>query len=265
MAEAADQVLSVRHDTWREVRLNRPQRANALNDEMVTLLLAALRDAAGDDSCRAVLLTGTGRHFCSGQDLSDRDPRQLAEPVDLARSVAERYNPLVRTIRAMAKPVVCAVNGSAAGAGIGLTLACDIVLASRSARFSFAFARLGLVPDAGLSWQLPRAVGEVRARHLLMTSAQITAQQALDLGLVSQIVADEELEHDSAALMEQLAAGPTAGLGLMKQALDCAGGNTLDQQLDVEMRLQGIAGQTSDYAEGVTAFLERRPPCFTGN
>lgn len=265
MADSEGPVITIRRDTWIEVRLNRPDSANALNDRMVAILLARLRKAAADKTCRAVLLTGAGRQFCSGQDLRDRDPERAALPYDLAESVKERYNPLVRTIRGMAKPVVCAVNGSAAGAGIGLALASDIVLASQSAVFSFAFARLGLVPDAGLSWQLPRAVGEVRARHLLMTSARVSAQEALDLGLVAQLFADDQLESEARAMAEMLAAGPTSGFGLMKQALDSAGGNALDQQLEVEMQLQGAAGQTQDYAEGVRAFLQKRSPNFSGN
>ena len=265
MADSARPVLAIRHDTWIEIRLNRPDSANALNDGMVTLLLGQLHEAAVDMSCRAVLLTGAGRQFCGGQDLRDRDPQHAAIPHDLALSVKERYNPLVRAIRGMAKPVVCAVNGSAAGAGIGLALACDIVLASQSASFSFAFARLGLVPDAGLSWQLPRIVGEGRARHLLMTSARISADQALELGLVAKIIADDQFISEAHAMTATLAAGPTTGFGLMKQALDSAGGNSLDQQLEVEMRLQGVAGGTGDYAKGVRAFLEKRSPSFSGN
>jgi 2-(1,2-epoxy-1,2-dihydrophenyl)acetyl-CoA isomerase len=264
MSETQAPALSIRHDGWIEIVLNRPETANAFNDEMHCLLLRFMRDAAEDDSCRAVLLTGAGRHFCSGQDLRDRDPRGACAPMDLSRSLKERYNPLVRTIRNMPKPVICALNGPVAGAGIGLALTCDIVIGAESAIFSFAFAKVGLVPDAGASWHLSRLLGEARAKYLLMTAARMTALEARILGLIAEVVADDRLDQDARTLTAQLAAGPTAGLALMKKAIATAAAIGFDEQLDVEMELQGIAGRTGDYAEGVMAFLERRQPHFLG-
>jgi 2-(1,2-epoxy-1,2-dihydrophenyl)acetyl-CoA isomerase len=246
------------------ITLNRPDRLNAFTPEMHCALRAALEAAATDAAVRAVLLTGAGRGFCAGQDLGDRDPRKWDSPPDLGQTIGDFYNPLIRAIRALNKPVVCAVNGVAAGAGANIALACDIVLAARSARFIQAFSKLGLVPDAGGSWSLPRLIGEARAKGLALLAEPINAETAENWGLIWRAVDDNTLMTEATALAERLAQGPTYGLGLTKQAIQAAAGNTLDQQLDLEQDYQRRAGRSADYAEGVTAFLEKRPARFTG-
>lgn len=255
-------ILSEQNDGWRRIVLNRPDRLNAFNDEMHEALARALDDAAGDAGCRAVLLTGEGRAFCAGQDLNDR--RTDDGPVDLGRTIERFYNPLVRRLRSLPKPVVCAVNGIAAGAGANIALACDIVLAARSARFVQAFARIGLIPDSGGTFFLPRLVGEARARALAMTAEPLPAETAADWGLIWRAVDDDALLAEAEALTAHLAAQPTVGLALIKRALAASPANTLDEQLDLERDLQREAGRTPDYAEGVRAFLEKRRPDFTG-
>lgn len=244
--------------------LNRPDKLNAFNADMNRALFIAFEAAAADDDCRAVLLTGAGRAFCAGQDLGDRDFSKMDGPPDLGETLDTLYNPLVRSIRAMEKPVVCAVNGVAAGAGANIALACDIVLAAQSAKFIQAFCKLGLVPDSGGTWSLPRLIGEARAKALALTGVPVSAAQAADWGLIWQAVADDALMSEARALVEGFAKAPTVGLGLTKQAIQAAATNSLDQQLDLERDLQREAGRTPDYAEGVSAFLGKRAPNFTG-
>lgn len=251
-----------RHDGWAEVTLNRPDRLNAFNAEMHRLLAATLAEIGDDPSCRAVLLTGAGRGFCAGQDLGD--PATGGEAPDLGATVEAFYNPLIRRIRALEKPVVCAVNGVAAGAGANIALACDIVLAGRSAKFIQAFAKIGLVPDSGGTHFLPRLVGEARARGLAMLCEPLTAEKAESWGLIWKAVDDASLMDEARKLAAHLATQPTRGLALIKQALDASATNDLDAQLDLERDLQTAAGRTPDYAEGVAAFMEKRPPRFTG-
>lgn len=244
--------------------LNRPEKLNSFNEEMHAALRAGFQRATDDPAIRAVLLTGAGRGFCAGQDLGDRDPRQSEAPPDLGITLETWYNPTLRLIRALEKPVICAVNGVAAGAGANIALACDIVIAARSAKFIQAFSRIGLVPDAGGSWSLTRIVGEPRAKALALTAEPLMAQTAADWGLIWQAVEDAELMPTATALARKLAAGPTLGLGLTKRLIHAAATNDLDAQLDLERDCQREAGRSADYAEGVTAFLEKRAPVFLG-
>jgi len=250
-------VLVERRAGYRVITLNRPERLNALTVDMGDALLAALADAEADGACRVVLLTGAGRGFCAGQDLAAVGDAPLSD-------LLEHYNPLIRKLRALPLPVVCAVNGVAAGAGANLALACDIVLAARSASFVQAFARIGLIPDCGGTWFLPRLVGSARARGLAMLAEPLPAENAAEWGLIWQAVDDDKLIGEAVALAARLATQATQGLALTKRALDAAETNDLDTQLDVERDLQAEAGRTPDYAEGVRAFLEKRPAAFTG-
>jgi len=245
--------------------LNRPQRLNAFTDSMHMQLRAALERAENEAQVRAVLLTGNGRGFCAGQDLAARDPRS-GNPAgfDLGHTVQQYYNPLVRQLRRLPKPIVCAVNGVAAGAGANIALACDIVLAARSARFIQAFAKIGLVPDSGGTWSLSHLVGEARAKALALTAHPLDADTAAQWGLIWRAVDDDALQTEALALARQFASGPTLGLGLAKQAIQAAATNDMDTQLDLERDLQRQAGQSADYAEGVAAFLEKREPQFIG-
>ena len=242
--------------------LNRPDRMNALNVALHEALAAAVGRAAADDACRVVLLTGAGKGFCAGQDLADRAVAPGAGRSDLGESIEKRYNPLVRALRALPKPVICAVNGAAAGAGANVALACDIVVAARSARFLQAFARIGLVPDSGGTWVLPRLVGEARARALMMLADPIGAEQAEAWGMIWRAVDDDELMGVAREIAIRLAAGPTHAFGLMKRAFLAASSNSLDAQLDLERDLQREAGAADEYVEGVRAFLEKRPAHF---
>lgn len=244
--------------------LNRPDKLNAFNAELGAALIAALDDAAAQSAVRAVLLTGAGRAFCAGQDLGDRDPRKMEGPPDLGRTLENVYNPIVRRIRALEKPVVCAVNGVAAGAGANLAFACDLVLAARSAKFIQAFAKIGLVPDSGGTWTLPQLVGLARAKALALLATPVPAEQAESWGMIWKAVDDAALMDEALKLTRELAEAPTFGLGLIKQAMEAATDNTLDAQLDLERDLQGRAGRSPDYREGVSAFLAKRAPVFTG-
>jgi 2-(1,2-epoxy-1,2-dihydrophenyl)acetyl-CoA isomerase len=246
------------------ITLNRPEKLNALNPEMHQLLRAALEHATNQPEIHAVLLTGTGRGFCTGQDLAERDVSAGAAPIDLSVSLGSHYNPLVRRMRALPKPIICAVNGVAAGAGANIALACDIVIAARSASFIQAFSKLGLVPDAGGSYFLPRLVGTARALGLALLAEKLDAEQAAQWGLIWKVVDDDQLASEANALAQRLASGPTKGYGLLKKAMYASPGNSLDAQLDLERDLQREAGYSEDYREGVTAFKEKREPRFKG-
>lgn len=251
-------------DGYAEITLNRPDKLNAFNDEQHMALRAALEKAAADDQCRAILLTGAGRGFCAGQDLGDRDPSKMTEAPDLGETIEDFYNPLIRLIRNMDKPVICAVNGVAAGAGANIALACDMVFAAKSAKFIQAFCKIGLVPDSGGTWSLSRLLGEARAKALTLTGAPVVAEQAEQWGMIWKAVDDDALMDEARAQAKAFATAPTFGLALTKQAIHAAATNSLDDQLNLERDLQRRAGRSADYAEGVSAFLQKRPANFSG-
>lgn len=255
-------VLVARHGDWTQLTLNRPDRLNSFNETMHKELSAAIADIAADEGCRAVLLTGAGRGFCAGQDLNDRTGQ--SGPIDTGDALDRLYNPLVRSIRALRKPVICAVNGVAAGAGANLALACDIVLAAHSAKFIQAFAKIGLIPDCGGTYFLPRLIGDARARAVAMLAEAIDAPTAESWGMIWKAIPDDFLMSEAALLADQLAHAPTQGLALMKAAFNASPGNCLEDQLDLERDSQRAAGRTPDFGEGVRAFMEKRPAKFTG-
>ena len=257
-------VLYAQRDAYAVITLNRPDRLNAFNEAQHLELRSALTRAAADDGCRSVILTGAGRGFCAGADLTDRDPTLQGDRPDLGQTLETYYNPLVRQIRAMPKPVICAVNGVAAGAGANIALACDIVIAARSASFVQVFTRIGLVPDAGGTWWLTRLLGEARAKGLALTAEPLAAETAEGWGMIWKCVDDADLMPQVEALAARFAAGPTHAYGLTKQAIQAASVNSLDAQLDLERDLQRRAGQSDEYKEGVAAFLEKRRAVFAG-
>ncbi len=243
--------------------LNRPDRLNSFTTEMHEEVAAALGTVESDPAIRALLLTGAGRGFCAGQDLNLREASAGGE-FDAGAAIDRYYNPLVRRLRALRKPVIAAVNGPAAGAGANLAFACDIVLAARSASFLQAFCRIGLVPDTGGTWFLPRLAGSARALGMMLLGEPLPAATAAEWGLIWKVVDDEKLMSEARVLATKLAQGPTIGLGLIKEALNRSLVSTLDAQLDSERDLQRIAATSADFREGVTAFLEKRPARFTG-
>ncbi|MGQ0510980.1 MAG: 2-(1,2-epoxy-1,2-dihydrophenyl)acetyl-CoA isomerase PaaG [Betaproteobacteria bacterium] len=245
------------------ITLNRPDRLNAFNSSLHQGLAAAMARAESDSSIRCLLVTGAGRGFCAGQDLTERDMK-AAGSMDLGAGLETWYNPLIKRMRALEKPIVCAVNGVAAGAGANFALACDIVLAARSASFIQAFVKIGLVPDCGGTYFLPRLAGTQRAMALAMTGDRLLAEDAERMGLVWKVVDDDQLVPEAARLAASLADGPTRSLGLIKRAIYASAGNALASQLDLERDLQREIGRGSDYREGVSAFLEKRKPVFKG-
>ncbi|WP_027315728.1 2-(1,2-epoxy-1,2-dihydrophenyl)acetyl-CoA isomerase PaaG [Microvirga flocculans] len=259
-----DLILTERREGYRIITLNRPDRLNSFNEPMHKALMSALIETEADSECRALILTGAGRGFCAGQDLADRLTSPGQQPPDLAATIEQFYNPLVRKLRGLRIPIIAAVNGVAAGAGANIALACDIVLAGRSAKFIQAFAKLGLVPDSGGTWFLPRLVGPARARALALLAEPVSAEQAEAWGMIWKTTDDAGLMDEAHRLASYFATQPTIGLGFIKQALDVSETNDLDRQLELERDLQGRAGRTPDYREGVAAFFEKRQPKFTG-
>ena len=249
------------------ITLNRPEKLNAFNADMHAGLAAAMTRAETEPAVRCVLISGAGRGFCAGADLTGRDLKgemHGGKRVDLGETLDRSYNPLVRRMRALEKPIVCAVNGVAAGAGANFALACDLVLAARSASFIQAFVKIGLVPDCGGSYFLPRLAGTQRAMALAMTGDRLSAEDAERYGIVWRTVDDDKLMAEAMKLATGLAAGPTRSLGLIKKAMYASADNTLAAQLDLERDLQREVGRGNDYREGVNAFLEKRKPEFKG-
>jgi 2-(1,2-epoxy-1,2-dihydrophenyl)acetyl-CoA isomerase len=244
--------------------LNRPDVLNSFNRPMGLALQAALDECAGRADVRAVVLTGAGRAFSAGQDLAEVMPPDGSPGAEVTALIAESYNPLVRRITELEKPVVCAVNGVAAGAGANLALACDFVLAARNASFIQAFVNIGLVPDSGGTFFLPRLVGMARAKQLALLGERLTAEQAFGFGLIFALHEPERLMPEAEALAARLAQMPTLALGLTKRALHASLDSNLARQLELECALQGIASRSDDYREGVKAFQEKRKPKFTG-
>jgi 2-(1,2-epoxy-1,2-dihydrophenyl)acetyl-CoA isomerase len=244
--------------------LNRPERLNSFNVQMHEEVRAALAVVKEEPSCRVLVLTGAGRGFCAGQDLSDRAVAPGTAATDLGDSIERRYKPLVLALRNLPLPVIAAVNGVAAGAGANLALACDLVIATHSASFIQSFVKLGLVPDSGGTWFLPRLVGRARAMGDALLGEKLAAEQAANWGLIWRCVADEDFSAAVDELAQRLAAAPTLALARIKEAINCSGERTLAAQIDIERDYQRELGQSRDYAEGVAAFMEKRTPHFTG-
>jgi len=244
------------------ITLNRPEKLNAFNPAVHKALAEAMTRAESEAAVRCLLITGAGRGFCAGQDLTERDMKAAA--IDLGSGLETWYNPLVKRMRVLPKPIVCAVNGVAAGAGANFALACDIVLAARSASFLQAFARIALVPDCGGTYWLPRLAGTARAMGMALLAERVSAEDAERWGLIWKCFDDADLKQESERLSRQLASGPTRSLGLIKKAMYSSANNDLATQLDLERDLQREIGKGSDYREGVAAFLEKRKPEFKG-
>ncbi|MFN5181842.1 MAG: enoyl-CoA hydratase-related protein [Bacteroidota bacterium] len=254
-------IIKEKTDSILKIVLNRPDKFNSFNREMALAMISALEEGEKDRSVRCILITGTGKAFCAGQD--------LAEAIDkngpgIKKIVEEHYNPIIQKIRTIEKPVFCAVNGVAAGAGANIALCCDVVIAGESASFIQAFSKIGLIPDSGGTFFLPRLIGFQRASALMMLGDKVSALDALQMGMIYKVVKDEELQTESKKISETLAAMPTRGIGLTKKLLNESMVNNLSKQLEREGQEQVVAASTFDYNEGVNAFLEKRKPQFKG-
>jgi len=256
-------VLFELKDNIARLTLNRPDKLNSFNEAMHLEVREALNQVKANGA-RVLLITGAGRAFCAGQDLSDRQTKPGESSVDLGESIEKYYAPLVRALRALPLPVVAGVNGVAAGAGVSLALACDLVIATKSASFIQSFAKLGLIPDTGGTFFLPRLVGPARALGMAMLGDRLPAEQAAAWGLIWRCVEDEAFAGTVEQLVNTLANAPTKGLAYTKAAINRSAGNSLDQQLDLERDYMRELGYSNDFREGATAFLEKRPPKFTG-
>ena len=261
---AFETILFSIEDGAARLTLNRPDRLNSFTVQMHGEIAEALTIVESDKSIRTLLITGAGRGFCAGQDLSDRAVSPSGDAPDLGLSVEKRYNPLVRRLTSLPMPVVCAVNGVAAGAGASLAFACDIVIAAKSAKFIMSFANIGLVPDSGSSWALPRLAGQARALGLALTGDPLPAETAAEWGLIWKCVDDDKLAEEANALAAKFASAPTRGLAETKKLIRAAFTRPLDEQLDLERDRMRELGRSEDYREGVDAFLNKRKPAFRG-
>lgn len=261
-----DQPLNIQDQAGvRTITLNRPDVLNAFNSAMLKALGKAARAAAKDKSVRCVVITGAGRAFCSGQDLAEVAHRYKSdEPLELGAHLRDHYNPMIVSLRTMEKPVIAAINGVAAGAGFSLALACDLRIAAESASFIDSFVNVGLVPDSGGTFTLPRLIGVARAMEIAITGRKVKSEEALAIGLVTRVVPDAELANATSELARKLADMPTRAIGLTKRAINASWNADLSDQLDYEAMMQTTAGRTHDHREGVLAFLEKRKPSFTG-
>jgi len=259
-----EHILFTLTDGVARITLNRPDRLNSLTDLMRSEIGRALEEAQASPGLRGVVITGAGRGFCAGQDLADRKPLPNGQRRDTSEGLRTSYRPMMERLRAVKVPVVCVVNGVAAGAGMSLALACDVVFAAESAKFVQAFGKIGLVPDMGGSWFLPRLVGSARAMGMSLFGETVTARQAADWGLIWRCVPDHDLQNTLDEVTRTLAAAPTCALSGAKQALIASGTNALMEQFDLEADLQRQMGLTDDYLEGMKAFAEKRAPRFLG-
>lgn len=261
-----DNIQFQSHEGYAVLTFNRPQALNSFTQAMHAEIREVLEQVSTDNSIRCLVITGAGRGFCAGQDLNDRAVNAHADQAaNLGESVERSYNPLVRLITRMEKPVICAVNGVAAGAGASVALACDIVLAGRSASFIQSFSKIGLVPDSGGSWNLPHALGLPRAKALALLGKKLSAEQAENWGMIWQCLDDDDLMPEALNMAEHLAAQPILGLAATKALMNSASTRSLEEQLELEKDEMQRLGNTHDYREGVAAFVEKRKPVFTGS
>ena len=246
------------------ITLNRPDKLNAMTPALLRELKEAFEHANNDSSVRVVVLTGAGRGFCAGADLAAASELMMQGGFSYEENLNSTYNPLILTMQSLQKPIIAAVNGVAAGAGMSLALACDIRIAAESASFLQAFVKIGLVPDSGSTWMLPRLIGMTKALELMLTGQRVSAAEALDLGIVNRVVADADLGSTVQQMAQMFAAAPTKAIGLIKQAVNFAATSTLEEAMKNEAALQDAAGKSADHMEGVASFLEKRPAVFKG-
>ena len=260
-----DNILVEAADGVTRITLNRPDSLNALSGDLLVELRQALVAARTDESCRCVLLTGAGRGFSSGADLKDTlKTLKPGQRPDLGEALHTTYHPILREIRLMEKPVIAALNGIAAGAGLNIALACDVVVAARSAKLIQAFVRIGLIPDAGGTWTVPRLIGRARATRWLMSGEDLSAETALEWGLISDVYDDEQLLPEASALALKMAAQPSRALAKIKQLMDTSLDKDMESQIALEARYQTEVGYSQDAMEGIAAFVQKRPAKFTG-
>jgi 2-(1,2-epoxy-1,2-dihydrophenyl)acetyl-CoA isomerase len=262
---ATQEILLAQQGAVLTITMNRPDKLNAATDTMLAELIDAFKGAEKDSSVRAILVTGAGKGFCAGQDLGAAKERGAGNgSMSYGEHLRHTYNPLILRMRQMPKPIIGAINGVAAGAGMGMAMACDVRISAESASFLQAFVKIGLVPDSGSTWMLPRLIGMTRALDLTLSGRKINAQEALDWGLLTQVVPDSDLMLVANQIASEYAAAPTKAIGYIKQALAFAQTHSLEETLEYEADMQEIAGKTADHREGVAAFLEKRPAQFKG-